>query len=68
MAGGKTLEPNVPKYVEAIISFVRTVKYERAIFAGRLKVLQTDRVPVLLSVIPLFLIVPMNKVTQNSAD
>lgn len=27
----KTLGPNVPKYVEAVISFVRTVKYERAI-------------------------------------
>jgi len=27
----KTLGPNVSKYVEAVISFVRTVKYERAI-------------------------------------
>lgn len=29
--GKKSLGPNVPKYVEAVISFVRTVKYERAI-------------------------------------
>lgn len=40
----KTLRSNVPKYIEALISFVRTVKYERAIFAGRFKVPQTDRV------------------------
>lgn len=48
-------ESNVPKYVEALISFVRTVKYERTIFAGRFKVPQTDRVLALLSAIPALL-------------
>lgn len=45
----KALGPNVPKYTVAVISFVHTVEYERAIFAGRLKVPQTYRMLALLS-------------------
>lgn len=62
----KTLGPNVPKYVEAVISFVRTVKYERAISPDIWKFRKQTTCLLFYQRFHSFWIGPMNKVTQNN--
>lgn len=64
--GEKTLGPNVPKYVEAVISFVRTVKYERAISPNVWKFCKQTTCLLFYPRFHSFWIGPMNKVTQNN--
>jgi len=62
----KTLGSNVQKYVEAVISFVRTAKFEHTISPDIWKFHKQTTCLLFYQRFHSFWIGPMNKVTQNN--